>query len=98
MRADVAGTTGDEPAHGLLSPVFDAGQLDADLLQPHDQPLPETVGGDVATAAAGDKGLHVLLQAELAQTRRALVEVLTNDRARLVVDLAVEIEVDLLDD
>src|SRR5437588_2468717 len=74
VRTDVAGTTGDEPAHRLLGPIFDGGQLDPDLLQPNDESLPQPVGCNIATAAAGDERFDVLLQTELAQTRRALVE------------------------
>src|SRR5581483_10094469 len=81
----------------LLGAVLDRAQLDAHLLEPYDETILEPVGRDVTAAAAGNQRLDVLLQPELAQAGRALVEVLAHLLAHRVVDLAVEVEVDLLD-
>src|SRR3954447_21364371 len=82
----------------LFGAVLDRAELDSHFLQTDPQPLLQRVGRGVSAAAAGDESLDVLLEPELAQTRRAFVEVLTNLGAALVVDLTIEIEVDLFDD
>src|SRR4051812_19858152 len=81
----------------LLGAVLDRVELDPDFLQPDDEPLLQPVRCGVAAATSGDESLDVLLEAELAQARRALVEMLAHLASAGVVDLTVEVEVDLLD-
>ena len=73
-------------------------ELDAHLADPGHDAHPQRVGGAVVTAAAGDEHLDLLLDAELPQAGRALVEVLADLVLGVVVDLAVEEGVDRVED
>src|SRR3954447_11881208 len=82
---------------GLFGSELDGAQLDTHFLQPDDETLLQALRRELPTAASSDERLDVLFETELAQARRALVEMLAHLVSRHVVDLTVEIEVDLFD-
>src|SRR5215468_6716380 len=81
-----------DPAHGLVGAVLDGNRLDDYFTQLVPHPLAQTLRCVLLAAAPGDQHLHFLLDAELAQARRALVKVLADGLPPLGGHLAVEVE------
>src|SRR5664280_2766794 len=71
--------------------------LDAHCAQPHQHPAAQPLGRGVVAAAPGNQRLDLPLEAVLAQTGRALVQVHADLASIVVGYLTVEVEVNLLD-
>src|SRR5674536_183029 len=85
----------DEPQS--VDPVLQLVDLDAHCAQPHQHPAAQPLGRGVVAAAPGNQRLDLPLEAVLAQTGRALVQVHADLAAVVVGYLTVEVEVNLLD-